>query len=103
MKKHNKKEGFLTKSSVMLGLGESYDEVIEALEDLRKHGVDLVTLGQYMQPTKKHLSIKKWVEPETFVKLRIAAREMGFLGVASGPLVRSSYKAYEFYQETLDR
>lgn len=97
LKKNKTKDYFLTKSSLMLGLGESYDEVLEALEDLRKNNVDLVTLGQYMQPTKKHLRIKKWVEPEIFYRLKVDAKKMGFLGVASGPLVRSSYKAHEFF------
>lgn len=89
----------LTKSSIMLGLGESYDEVLGTLQDLRSCGVDFVTLGQYMRPTPKHLSIKEWVPPEQFEKLRLAALEMGFLSVASAPLVRSSYKAREFFEE----
>ncbi len=100
MKKNKTKENFFTKSSLMLGLGESYEEIIEALRDLRKNNVDLVTLGQYMQPTKKHLSIKKWIDPQTFYKLKVEAKKMGFLGIASGPLVRSSYKAFEFFVDS---
>lgn len=90
-----------TKSSIMLGLGESYEEVVEALSDLRTHKVDFVTLGQYMKPTKKHLTVKKWVDPKIFEQLKTVAHKMGFLGVASGPLVRSSYRAGELYHSSL--
>jgi lipoic acid synthetase len=86
-----------TKSSIMLGLGETNEEVIKAMEDLREHDVDFITLGQYMRPTKKHLSIKRFVTPDEFDALGAKARELGFLSVASGPLVRSSYKAWEFF------
>lgn len=96
-----KREDLYTKSSLMLGLGESYEEILEALEDLRKNKVSFLTLGQYMRPTKKHLSVKKWVEPEVFKDLEKKAYEMGFLGVASGPLVRSSYRAGELYKSSL--
>jgi lipoic acid synthetase len=85
----------------MLGLGESYDEVIQTLRDLRDHDVDIVTLGQYMRPTKKHLAVKEWVHPDVFKKLGDCAREMGFLSVASAPLVRSSYKANLVYKQLL--
>jgi lipoic acid synthetase len=86
-----------TKSSIMLGLGETNEEVIKAMEDLREHDVDFITLGQYLRPTKKHLSIKRFVPPEEFDALGAKAKELGFLSVASGPLVRSSYKAWEFF------
>ena len=88
-----------TKSAIMLGLGESYEEVVQTLQDLRAHDVDIVTLGQYMRPTKKHLAVKEWVRPEVFTQLGQLAREMGFLAVASAPLVRSSYKASEVYKQ----
>jgi len=92
-----------TKSALMLGLGETLDEVKEALADLREHQVDFVTLGQYMRPTKQHLSIKRWVTPAEFDELAEAARAMGFLSVVSGPLVRSSYRAGEFYEQAVAR
>lgn len=88
-----------TKSAIMLGLGETYDEVVETLKDLRANGVDIVTMGQYMRPTKKHLSVKEWVRPEIFTQLGQVARDLGFLAVASAPLVRSSYKANEVYKQ----
>jgi lipoic acid synthetase len=88
-----------TKSALMLGLGETYDEVLAALGDLREHGVDFVTIGQYMRPTRQHLSIKRWVPPEEFDKLAVDAKAMGFKSVVSGPLVRSSYRAGDFFAE----
>tara|TARA_B100001094_G_C18163278_1_gene790580 strand:+ start:830 stop:1759 length:930 start_codon:yes stop_codon:yes gene_type:complete len=92
-----------TKSAIMLGLGEKPDEVLTALQDLRAADVDLVTIGQYMRPTKRHLSIKEFVSPEIFDELGEAALDMGFLAVASGPLVRSSYKARDFYNQAVER
>ncbi|MEY4630771.1 MAG: lipoyl synthase [Pseudomonadota bacterium] len=89
----------LTKSALMLGLGEEIAEVEAALRDLREHDVDLVTIGQYMRPTKKHLSIKRWVTPEEFNHLADYARAIGFKAAVSGPLVRSSYRAREFYED----
>ena len=77
----------------MLGLGESEDEVIETMQDLRSVGVDILTLGQYLQPTPKHLPIVEFIEPMQFEKYRILGLEMGFRFVESGPLVRSSYHA----------
>lgn len=88
-----------TKSAIMLGLGETYDEVVQTLKDLRAHDVDIVTLGQYMRPTHKHLSVKEWVKPEVFTQLGQLARELGFRAVASAPLVRSSYKANEVFKQ----
>ncbi len=88
-----KKGGMRTKSGVMLGLGESEDEVIETMQDLRSVGVDILTLGQYLQPTPKHLPIVEFIEPMQFEKYRILGLEMGFRFVESGPLVRSSYHA----------
>ncbi|MCC6601359.1 MAG: lipoyl synthase [Crocinitomicaceae bacterium] len=82
-----------TKSGVMLGLGETQEEVLETMQDLRSVGVDILTLGQYLQPTPRHLSVVEFVTPESFVALREAGLEMGFRYVESGPLVRSSYHA----------
>ncbi|WP_343748034.1 lipoyl synthase [Fluviicola sp.] len=88
-----KKGGMRTKSGVMLGLGETDEEIIETMEDLRAVGVDILTLGQYLQPTPKHLPIVEFVEPERFQKYEKLGLEMGFRFVESGPLVRSSYHA----------
>lgn len=82
-----------TKSGVMLGLGESESEVLETLEDLREAAVDVVTLGQYLQPTPKHLPVREFITPERFERYREVGLEMGFRHVESGPLVRSSYRA----------
>ncbi|XP_057670896.1 lipoyl synthase, mitochondrial [Diorhabda carinulata] len=87
----------ITKSSIMLGLGETDYEVEQTLKDLRENGVDCVTLGQYMQPTKRHLKVVEYVTPAKFEQWEKVGKEMGFLYVASGPLVRSSYKAGEFF------
>ena len=86
-----------TKSALMLGLGETLEEVEASLADMREYGVDFVTLGQYMRPTKQHLSIKRWVPPADFDLLAEKARGMGFKSVVAGPLVRSSYKADEYF------
>ena len=91
----------LTKSALMLGLGETIDEVIVTLQDMRAADVDCVTIGQYMRPSKRHLSIKEFVEPAEFDRLAAVAEELGFLSVASGPLVRSSYRANEFYAKAI--
>jgi len=82
-----------TKSGIMLGLGETDEEVIEAMEDLRNAKVDILTIGQYLQPTLKHLPVVEFVEPERFEKYKQLGMEMGFRFVESGPLVRSSYHA----------
>ena len=82
-----------TKSGLMLGLGESNEEIIEVLEDLRKHKVDMITLGQYLQPTEHHLPVERYVHPNEFDALKIEAEKLGFDSVASGPMVRSSYHA----------
>ena len=84
-----------TKSGIMLGLGEKESEVIETLEDLRENKVDVVTIGQYLQPSKKHLPVSEFILPETFDKYRELGLEMGFRHVESGALVRSSYKAHK--------
>ncbi|MDG1651881.1 MAG: lipoyl synthase [Flavobacteriaceae bacterium] len=84
-----------TKSGIMLGLGEKEEEVMEALHDLRKVNVDVVTLGQYLQPSKKHLPVQQFITPDVFKKLEVFALDLGFRHVESGPLVRSSYKAHK--------
>jgi lipoic acid synthetase len=88
-----KKGNMRTKSGVMLGLGESEEEIIETMTDLRSVGVDILTLGQYLQPTPKHLPVQEFITPEQFDKYGQLGREMGFRYVESGPLVRSSYHA----------
>ena len=84
-----------TKSGIMLGLGETEEEVIETLHDLKKAKVDIVTIGQYLQPSKKHLPVKEYITPEQFKKYEIIGKELGFRHVESGALVRSSYKAHK--------
>jgi lipoic acid synthetase len=83
----------LTKSGLMLGLGETLDEVREVMRDMRDHDVDMVTLGQYLQPSRDHLALERYVHPDEFAELARDAKELGFSHVASGPLVRSSYHA----------
>jgi lipoic acid synthetase len=85
--------GILTKSSLMLGLGETDDEIRQAMDDLREHDVDILTLGQYLRPTVNHLPVMRWVHPDEFAQYRAWGLERGFTEVASGPLVRSSYRA----------
>lgn len=91
----------LTKSSIMLGFGETDEQVLGALKDLRSNGVDCVTLGQYMQPTKRHTKVQEYVTPEKFKYFENIGKDLGFLYTASGPLVRSSYKAGEFFIKNL--
>ena len=90
-----------TKSSLMLGLGESDTQLRRSMRDLRSVGVDFLTLGQYLQPTSKHLDVVDWVTPERFAQLRRFGERIGFAYVASGPLVRSSYRAGEFFVASL--
>jgi len=91
-----KEEGIQrTKSGIMLGLGEREEEIMEALHDLRKVNVDVVTIGQYLQPSKKHLPVQQFITPDVFKKLEVFALDLGFRHVESGPLVRSSYKAHK--------
>ncbi len=98
LKKVKEKRGdsIYTKSGMMLGLGEREEEVLAAMEDLRRANCDILTLGQYLQPTLKHLPVVEFVSPEKFAEYKIRAEEMGFVHVASGPMVRSSYHADEF-------
>jgi len=91
-------KGFITKSSIMVGLGETIDEIIEALKDLRSVGVKIVTIGQYLRPTKMQLPVKEYYDSKKFIELKEIAYSMGFSYVASGPLVRTSYKAAEAWE-----
>nr|CCA20116.1 lipoic acid synthetase putative [Albugo laibachii Nc14] len=91
----------VTKTSLMLGLGEQAEEVLATLRDLRAHNVDVVTFGQYLRPSVKHLPVKEYITPQQFEEWQEIAEGMGFLYVASGPLVRSSYKAGEFFMTKL--
>jgi lipoic acid synthetase len=84
----------LTKSGLMLGVGESYEEVVRTLQDLRRNEVDIVTLGQYLQPSNRQLKVERYVTPAEFTEFKIAAERLGFRHVESGPLVRSSYHAW---------
>ena len=85
----------MTKSGIIVGLGETNDEVVETMRDLREHGVDVVTIGQYLQPSAKHATIDRWVHPDEFRWFREQGEALGFGSVFSGPLVRSSYRADE--------
>jgi lipoic acid synthetase len=85
----------LTKSGIIVGLGETNDEVVETMRDLRSNGVDVVTIGQYLQPSKQHATIARWVHPDEFAWLREQGEALGFGSVFAGPLVRSSYRADE--------
>jgi lipoic acid synthetase len=93
----------VTKSSVMVGIGETDEEVLETLSDLRSAGVDIVTVGQYLRPSPKHHEVKRYVTPETFAAYERSALQLGFLYAASGPLVRSSYKAAEVFIRSILR
>jgi len=90
-----------TKTSLMLGLGESREEVLQAMRDIRDAGVDVLTLGQYLRPTEHHLAVVKYVTPEAFDEYRVEGEAMGFRYVVSGPMVRSSYKAGEYFIENM--
>lgn len=87
----------ITKTSIMLGLGETDTEIRQTLRDLHSSGVDVVTLGQYLRPTKRHMSVQRYVTPEEFKQWETEAIQMGFKYAASGPLVRSSYRAGELF------
>jgi lipoic acid synthetase len=88
-----------TKTSIMLGLGETIEEVVQTMKDLRAIDVDVLTLGQYLRPTEQHLSVVEYVTPQQFQEYQTMGEDLGFKYVASGPMVRSSYKAGEFYLE----
>ncbi len=96
-------DGFVTKSNLILGMGEAYDEIVQALHDLHDAGCDLLTITQYLRPSSRHHPVDRWVRPEEFVELSTAAEEIGFLGVMSGPLVRSSYRAGRLWAQAMAR
>lgn len=93
--------GLITKSNLILGMGETPDEISVALADLRKAGCELITITQYLRPSAKHHPVNRWVKPNEFVDLSKQAQELGFLGVMSGPLVRSSYRAGRLYNQAI--
>ena len=95
--------GLITKSNLILGLGETRAEVEQALVDLHSAGCDLITITQYLRPTLKHHPVERWVKPEEFVELAAFASETGFAGVMSGPLVRSSYRAGRLYKQAMEK
>ena len=94
--------GLVTKSNLILGMGEERAEVSAALSDLREAGTELITITQYLRPSARHVPVHRWVKPEEFVELSSEALALGFAGVMSGPLVRSSYRAGRLYQQALD-
>ena len=95
--------GLITKSNLILGLGETREEISQALRDLHSAGCDLITITQYLRPTQTHHPVERWVKPEEFVELAQEAEEIGFLGVMSGPLVRSSYRAGRLYKQAMEK
>ncbi|MEV7967831.1 lipoyl synthase [Sphaerisporangium sp. NPDC088356] len=94
--------GLVTKSNLILGMGEEREEIIQAMRDLHDAGCDLLTITQYLRPTPRHHPVDRWVKPEEFVELQKAAEEIGFAGVMSGPLVRSSYRAGRLYRQAVE-
>jgi lipoic acid synthetase len=94
-------DGLVTKSNLILGMGEERHEISQALADLHDAGCELITITQYLRPSPRHHPVARWVKPEEFVELREEAEEIGFVGVMSGPLVRSSYRAGRLYQQAI--
>ncbi|WP_062520774.1 lipoyl synthase [Demequina silvatica] len=94
-------DGLVTKSNLILGMGETFDEAVEALRDLHAAGCDLITITQYLRPSPRHHPVDRWVKPAEFVELSDIAEEIGFLGVMSGPLVRSSYRAGRLWGQAM--
>ena len=100
---HARDYGLVTKSNLILGMGETREEIVEALEDLYKAGTDIITITQYLRPTPRHHPVERWVKPEEFVELKGIAEQMGYLGVLSGPLVRSSYRAGRLWAQSMQK
>ncbi|HEX3003674.1 MAG TPA: lipoyl synthase, partial [Angustibacter sp.] len=98
-----RRAGLVTKSNLILGMGETREEVSEALRDLHEAGCDLLTITQYLRPSKRHHPVERWVKPEEFVELSAEAEEIGFAGVMAGPLVRSSYRAGRLWAQAMRR
>ena len=95
--------GLITKSNLILGMGETREEISQALTDLYEAGCDLITITQYLRPTNKHHPVERWVKPQEFVELAEEAESLGFSGVMSGPLVRSSYRAGRLYRQAQEK
>ncbi|MCU1406289.1 MAG: lipoyl synthase, partial [Glaciihabitans sp.] len=95
--------GLITKSNLILGMGEEREEISQALQDLHDAGTDIITLTQYLRPTPRHLPVARWVHPEEFIALKEEAEDIGFLGVLAGPLVRSSYRAGRLWAQSTQR
>ncbi len=93
--------GLVTKSNLILGLGEEPEEVVATLRELYEHGCDLVTITQYLRPSPRHHPVSRWVRPDEFDELRVTAERIGFAGVMSGPLVRSSFRAGRLYRQAI--
>jgi lipoic acid synthetase len=98
----SREAGMVTKSNLILGMGETRAEVTEALIDLHAAGTEIITITQYLRPSPRHHPVERWVKPEEFVELQTEAQEIGFAGVLSGPLVRSSYRAGRLYRQALE-
>ncbi|XRQ03020.1 lipoyl synthase [Actinomadura welshii] len=97
-----REDGLVTKSNLILGMGETREEVSQALRDLHAAGCELITITQYLRPSPRHHPVERWVKPEEFVELSAEAEEIGFAGVMSGPLVRSSYRAGRLYKQAIE-
>ena len=97
-----REDGLVTKSNLILGMGEEREEVSQALRDLHESGCELITITQYLRPSPRHHPVERWVKPEEFVELKEEAEQIGFSGVMSGPLVRSSYRAGRLYQQAIE-
>ncbi len=95
--------GLVTKSNLILGMGETREEVSEALKQLHEAGCELITITQYLRPSVRHHPVERWVKPQEFVELKEEAEQIGFSGVMSGPLVRSSYRAGRLYQMAIEK
>jgi lipoic acid synthetase len=98
----SREAGLVTKSNLILGMGETREEVSEALRDLHDAGTEIITITQYLRPSPRHHPIERWVKPEEFVELEAEATELGYAGVMSGPLVRSSYRAGRLYRQAVE-
>ena len=93
--------GLVTKSNLILGMGETIEEIVQALNDLHNAGTDIITITQYLRPTPRHHPVERWVKPQEFVELKKIAEDIGFIGVLSGPLVRSSYRAGRLWAQSM--
>jgi lipoic acid synthetase len=93
--------GLVTKSNLILGMGETNEEIVQALKDLYEAGTDIITITQYLRPTPRHHPVDRWVKPQEFVELKKVAEDIGFIGVLSGPLVRSSYRAGRLWAQSM--